>query len=367
MNIPYLNLSYQNDKIKKQVQEGISGILERDWYVLGKESAEFEKVYATFNEVNHVIGTGNGLDALRVSLYALGVGNGDEVIVPANTFIATWLAVSSVGATIIPVEPDPVTYNISPKAIREAITKKTKAIMPVHLYGQACEMDAICAIAEEFNLHIVEDNAQSQGATFKGKLTGTFGVLNGTSFYPGKNIGAFGDAGAITSNDEEFASKARKIANYGSAKKYLHEYKGINSRLDEFQAVVLKEKLKFIDAWNTERKAIAKTYIENLQDCSGITLPYTHKDATHVYHIFMIQCEQRDALQKHLASKGIGTLVHYPIPPHLQEAYKELQYQEGDFPITEKICRNALSLPLFPGLSTAEIQYICQEVKRFFA
>jgi len=306
------------------------------------------------------------LDAIIIALKTLNIGKGDSVIVPSNTYIATWLAVSYVGAEIIPVEPHPKTYNIDPTKIESAIQSNTKVIIPVHLYGQICEMDKIMAIAQKYNLFVIEDNAQAQGTYFKGKISGSWGHINATSFYPGKNLGALGDAGAITTNDEHLAQKAKTIRNYGSQKKYYNEVKGINSRLDELQAAFLKVKLKYLDEWNKERNQIAQWYYDYLKEIDEIILPTIHPDATSNYHLFVIRTPKRNELQEYLHQHQIGTLIHYPVPPHLQEAYKELGYKKGAFPIAEEIADTCLSLPMYPGLSKENVEYIAQTIKNFF-
>jgi dTDP-4-amino-4,6-dideoxygalactose transaminase len=298
----------------------------------------------------------NGLDALVLSLRVLGIGPGDEVIVPSNTYIATALAVSHVGATPVFVEPRMETYNLNPESIPQAITKKTKAIMPVHLYGQACEMDAIMEIAKAHNLYVVEDNAQAHLSSFKGQLTGSFGDVNGTSFYPGKNLGALGDAGAVTTNNEELADRIKTLRNYGSAVKYYNEEIGYNNRLDELQAAFLRVKLNYLQEWTNQRKEIAQWYNEELKLRNDLVLPYVHENADHVYHLYVVRTSNREKLQQELTEKGVQTMIHYPVPPHLQKAYKHLGYKEGDFPIAEEIARTCLSLPVWPGMKENEVE-----------
>jgi dTDP-4-amino-4,6-dideoxygalactose transaminase len=309
----------------------------------------------------------NGLDALHLALRALEIGEGDEVIVPSNTFIATALAVSYTGAKPVFVEPRIDTYNLNPVLIEGAITPKTKAIMPVHLYGQCCEMEAITEIAKRRSLYVIEDNAQAQGATFNEKLTGTWGDINGTSFYPGKNLGALGDAGAITTNDEKLAEQVKMLRNYGSRRKYYNEAIGFNMRLDECQAGFLSIKLKQLKEWNIQRQEIASWYMEELKSIPAVVLPVVAEYASHVYHLFVIRVNERDALQQQLAQNGIGTLIHYPVPPHLQEAYQHLGYQSGDFPIAETIAATCLSLPMWPGLKKSDIQYISKTIQSYYA
>lgn len=365
MKIPFLSFEKTNNKIKSEITNAFEKVFDSQWYVLGQHVKDFEIEYARFNDVNYCVGISNGLDALHIALKTLNIGKGDEVIVPSNTYIATALAVSYVGATPVFVEPDINTYNIDPGKIEAAITSRTKALMPVHLYGQACEMDKIESIAKKHNLYIIEDNAQAQGASFNGKLTGSWGDINGTSFYPGKNLGALGDAGAITTNDSELARRAAVLRNYGSEKKYYNEIVGYNMRLDEIQASFLSVKLKHLSEWTQQRRQIASWYNETLNEISNIMLPIVEQDATHVYHLYVIRTNQRDALQKHLADNGIGTLIHYPIPVHLQEAYKHLGYTTGDFPIAEKIADTCLSLPMWPGMTPNQIEYIADVIKRF--
>jgi dTDP-4-amino-4,6-dideoxygalactose transaminase len=290
------------------------------------------------------------LDALVLSLRVLGIGPGDEVIVPSNTYIATALAVSHLGATPVFVEPRMETYNINPELIPQAITKKTKAIMPVHLYGQACEMDIIMEIAKAHNLYVVEDNAQAHLSSFKCQLTGSFGDVNGTSFYPGKNLGALGDAGSVTTNNEELANRIKTLRNYGSAVKYYNEEIGYNNRLDELQAAFLRVKLNYLQEWTDQRKEIAQWYNEALQHRNDLVLPYVHENADHVYHLYVVRTSNREKLQQELTEKGIQTMIHYPVPPHLQKAYKHLGYKEGNFPIAEEIARTCFSLPVWPGM-----------------
>ncbi|GEO03237.1 aminotransferase [Adhaeribacter aerolatus] len=366
MQVPYLSFDAQNALIREQVLAAMAAVFDSKWYILGNYLRSFEEAYAAFSNTKYCVGVGNGFDALQIALKALVIGPGDEVIVPSHTFIATWLAVSAVGANIVPVEPDERTYNITAETIRKVITSRTKAIIPVHLYGQACDMAAIMSLAAEFNLQVIEDNAQAQGATFKGRPTGSFGNLNATSFYPVKNLGALGDAGALTTDSPELAEKARFLQNYGSSQKYHHEVLGVNSRLDELQAAILSQKLPWLNKWNEERQAIAGRYQAHLSNLPDLVLPVVAPGATHVYHIFMIRTPRRDALQKYLAGKGIGTAIHYPIPPHRQKAYAYLGFAPEDFPIANLISATGLSLPLWPGLTQEKTDYICTEIINFF-
>lgn len=362
--IPFLNFEPMHSSIKAEMTKAFEKVYDKNWFILGQEVQAFEQEYAQYNETQYAIGLSNGLDALILSLKALDIGPGDEVIVPSNTYIATVLAVTHVGATPVFVEPRIDTYNIDPTRIPAAITKRTKAIMPVHLYGQACEMDAIMDISREHKLYVVEDNAQAHGARWKGKRTGSFGHLNGTSFYPGKNLGALGDAGAITTNDPELAQKVSTLRNYGSSIKYHNELLGYNNRLDELQAAFLRVKLKHLDEWTKQRQAIAQLYDQLLKDVTDMTTPYVHPDASHSYHLYIIRIPRRDALQQYLTEQGIGTLIHYPIPPHLQVAYSNLGYKAGDFPIAEELSKTVLSLPIWPGMTQEQVEYVAEKVKR---
>jgi dTDP-4-amino-4,6-dideoxygalactose transaminase len=364
--IPFLNFEPMHKLIRSEIMQSFQDVYDANWFVMGKKLEAFEKEYAAFNDTKFSIGVSNGLDALHLALKALNVTKGDEVIVPSNTYIATALAASYVGATPVFVEPDQNTYNINPANIEAAITSKTKVIMPVHLYGQACDMDAIMTIAKKHNLFVVEDNAQAHGATFNGKITGSFGNANGTSFYPGKNLGALGDAGAVTTNDETIAKKIAMLRNYGSEKKYHNEEIGFNMRLDEVQAGFLSVKLKHLNEWTKQRKEIAKQYNEALKNVSDLVLPAVHANATHVYHLYVIKTKNRDGLQKHLSENGIGTLIHYPIPPHLQKAYQSLGLKKGSFPIAEELADNCLSLPIWPGMTLDQVNTVAENIKKAF-
>ncbi len=365
--IPYLDLKAINLSYKTEFQEALNALLESGWFILGDQVKQFEKSYADYSGVNHCVGLGNGLDALILSLRALEIGEGDEVIVPSNTYIATWLAVSYVGAIPIPVEPRIETYNLNPDLIEAKINSRTKAIIPVNLYGQCVEMTSIMNIALKHNLVVIEDNAQAQGAICDGKAAGSFGHINATSFYPGKNLGALGDAGAITTNDKKLADKVEVLRNYGSQKKYFNEVKGYNSRLDEIQAGFLSIKLKKLSADNSERVRIAEIFNEELKGIGDLVLPVLGAGCSSVFHIYLIRTKNRDALQKHLSEHAIGSMIHYPVPPHLQEAYHELNFKKGDFPLAEEIAETCLSLPLYPGLQSDQIEKIIGTVKSFFA
>lgn len=365
MKVPFFSLSNIHQPLKEEFLEALSRILDKGDFILGKDVLAFEQNFAKYCDSSFSIGVGNGLDALKIALKTLNIGLGDEVIVPAHTYIATWLAVSEVGATPVPVDVCNDTMNINPKLIEAKISNKTKAIMPVHIYGLPCDMDAIGAIAQKHKLYIVEDFAQAQGATYKGKRAGSFGEINGCSFYPSKNIGAMGDAGAITTGNEIFAEKASMIRNYGSKVKYHHEFEGVNSRLDTFQAAVLDLKLTKLDKQNKERRKVALWYKERFQNNDKIKIQHIPENCESVYHLFTIRTRKRDNLQKFLTEKGIGTIIHYPIAPHLQKAYTQLKHKKGSFPISEAIAEETLSLPLFLGITKEQVNYVCDAVLEF--
>ena len=343
----------------------LARVYDSAWYVLGDEVAAFEREYAAFNRVPYAVGVANGLDALALALRVLGVGPGDEVLVPANTYIATWLAVTHVGARPVPVEPDPATSNIDSARLVAACTSRTRAILPVHLYGQACRMPEIMEVARQHGLHVLEDNAQAQGAAFDGQLTGSFGAINATSFYPGKNLGALGDAGAVTTADGRLAAQVQVLRNYGATQKYHNEVIGYNSRLDELQAAVLRVKLGYLPTWTAQRQQIAAWYDQHLAGIDGLRLPEVAPGATHVYHLYVVHHRRRDALQQHLAARGIGTLVHYPVPPHRQPAYAGLGFPAGAFPIAETLAATCLSLPLWPGMGEEHVAAVAAAVRSF--
>lgn len=366
MIVPFLDLKSINKNYEEAFHQRLQRAIDTGSFIMGKQLEDFEKNYATFNTTRHAIGVSSGLDALVLSLRVLDIGKGDEVIVPSNTYIASWLAISFTGAKIVPVEPNIETYNIHPDLIEEKITPNTKAIMPVNLYGQACELDKIMAIAAKHNLYVIEDNAQAQGATCSGKLTGSFGHINGTSFYPGKNLGALGDAGAITTNDETMAKKARVLRNYGSEEKYYNEVRSGNSRLDELQAAFLDEKLKNLLEDNQQRVEIARSYSEQLAGVGDLIVPKLAQGCTSNYHLFVIRTNKRDELQKYLQQKGIGTIIHYPVPPHKQKAYADLNFKPDDFSIASLIADTCLSLPIYPGMTNDKIDYVCDAVTSFY-
>ena len=366
MKIPFLSFEPSHNQIRSKMHEAFQRVYDSHWYIQGQELNQFEKAYALLNQTEYAVGVSNGLDALVLSLRSLNIGSGDEVIVTSNTYIATVLAVTHVGATPIFVEPRIETYNINPELIPAAITKRTKVIMPVHLYGQACEMDEIMKIAKSHNLFVIEDNAQAHLSSYNGKLTGSFGDVNGTSFYPGKNLGALGDAGAVTTDNEMLARKIETLRNYGSQKKYFNEVIGFNNRLDELQAAFLSVKLKHLENWTVQRREIANFYNSQLKGIGDLVLPSLAIGATHSYHLYVIRTSKRDELKTFLEENGIGTMIHYPIPPHLQEAYQSLGYKKGDFPIAEEIAETCLSLPIWPGMSFEQVEYITHEIRQFF-
>lgn len=364
MKIPFVSFLPMEKELNDDLKGAFDRVFARSWYIGGVEDEAFEKAFAEYCNVDYCVGVGNGLDALMLILKAMDIGDGDEVIVPSNTYIATALAVTYVGAKPVFVEPDIRTFNINPALIEAAITKKTKAIMPVHLYGQACDMDPIMEIAKNYGLKVVEDCAQAHGATYKGKKIGSFGDASGFSFYPGKNLGALGDAGAVVTNNKELADKVRSFGNYGSDYKYHHIYKGNNSRLDELQAALLAAKLPHLERMNVERRRIAKLYTEGITNPKVIT-PYVLEECVPVWHVYGIRCAERNALEKHLNEKGIGTNKHYPVPMHLQECYKDLNIPQGALPIAEEISSTELSIPMYYGITDEEVKYVIDAINEF--
>jgi dTDP-4-amino-4,6-dideoxygalactose transaminase len=363
MNIPSLDLKGMNESMRDQLMAAMGRVLDSGYYIRGHEVERFEDEFADYCGVEHCVGVSNCLDALHLILKASGIGIGDEVIVPSNTYIATWLAVTYAGAQPVPVEPVEATFNIDPAKIESAITPRTKAILVVHLYGQAADMDPIMAIARKHGLKVFEDAAQAQGAEYKGKKAGALSDAAGFSFYPGKNLGSLGDAGAVTTNDEALAKRIKILANYGSEIKYHFQFLGFNCRLDELQAAVLREKLPRLDEWNAERREIADRYLEGMKDCPGLDLPSCPKDMTPIWHQFVIRHSRRDALIHLLEEAGVGTNIHYPIPPHLQPAYADLEIPEGSQPISEAIHREVISLPIWHGLGDKRIGVVIQAVR----
>jgi dTDP-4-amino-4,6-dideoxygalactose transaminase len=363
VSIPFLDLKAQQMELRAELDEAFRRVLESGVYILGSEVEAFEAEYAEFCEARHCVGVANGLDALHLALRALGVGPGDEVIVPSNTYIATWLAVSQCGATPVPVEPDEASFNIDPALIEAAISERTKVILPVHLYGQAADLDPILAIASRHGLKVVEDAAQAHGARYKGRRLGAHGDAVAWSFYPGKNLGALGDGGAVTTDDPAIADRLRVLRNYGSRVKYVNETKGTNSRLDPLQAAFLRAKLKRLDHWNQSRRVVAARYLHELAKL-GLVLPAVEPFAEPVWHLFVVRSARRDQLQRLLSDSGVGTVIHYPIPPHLQAAYAELNYGPGSFAIAERIHDSVLSLPMGPHLDEHQQSLVIRAVSK---
>lgn len=366
MNIPYLDLSKIHKPMQQELDEAYRAVTANEWYIQGEYCDKFELEFAAYCGVQECIGVGNGLDALRLIFMGMGIGAGDEVIVPAHTFIATVLAVSYVGAVPVLVDVDSDTYLIDADKIESHITERTKAVVAVHLYGRLCDMDAVCRIAKKHGLYVIEDAAQAHGAKANGKMAGSFGDAAGFSFYPGKNLGALGDGGAVTTNNGELAKKIRALANYGAFQRYHHIYQGCNSRLDELQAAFLLKKLPYLKGWNEERRRIAEKYLTGIKS-DQIVLPEinTENPEEHVFHIFPILCQRRDKLQEFLKRKGIGTNIHYPIPIPKQGAYEAWGWDMAEFSATEKICAQELSLPLYPGMNDAEIECVIDSVNTF--
>jgi dTDP-4-amino-4,6-dideoxygalactose transaminase len=362
--VPFLDLRESYLEIKDELDAASYRVLDSGWYILGHELKAFEAEFAAFCGVKHCIGVGNGLEALQLILRAYGIGAGDEVIVPSNTYIATWLAVSGVAATLVPVEPVERTCNLDPTRIEGAITERTKAILVVHLYGQTAEMEAINEIARRHGLKVIEDAAQAHGACFNGRRAGALGDAAGWSFYPTKNLGAYGDAGAITTNDDELAGALRLLRNYGSREKYYNDVKGVNSRLDEMQAALLRVRLQHLEEWNARRAKIAAIYLEGLRD-TELLLPLVAEGAVPVWHLFVVRSRRRDRLQQYLTEQGVQTLIHYPVPPHLQPAYADLGIAAGAYPISEAIHREVLSLPIGPHLSPDDARRVVEIVRAF--
>jgi dTDP-4-amino-4,6-dideoxygalactose transaminase len=359
MKIPLVDLKAQYASIKPEIDAAVQRVLDETDFIGGSAVTEFEQSFAAYCGARSAVGLANGTDALQLSLLALGVRKGDEVIAPVNTFIATSEAISATGAQPVFIDNDPQTYTIDVRKIEEKITPRTKAIIPVHLYGQAAAMDAINEIAARHNLVVIEDAAQAHGASFKGKAVGTLGRLACFSFYPGKNLGAYGDAGAIATNDESLANKVRMLANHGRLKKYEHEIEGYNSRLDTLQAAILSVKLRHLRAWTEIRQQNASTYSQLLARASNIVTPFVHPDTTHVFHLYVVRVQQREKVQQALMEVGIATGIHYPIPLHMQPAYKHLGIPTGSYPVAERFAGEIMSLPMYPELSADQIAFIC--------
>jgi dTDP-3-amino-3,4,6-trideoxy-alpha-D-glucose transaminase len=361
--IPFLDMKSVYAELKAELDEAYRRVMESGWYVLGKEVEAFEAEYAAFCGTEHCIGVGNGLEALELVLRCWDIGAGDEVITPSNTYIATWLAIEAVGAKVVPVEPTPAGPNIDPDRIEAAITPRTRAIMPVHLYGEPADMEAIMAIADKRDLKVVEDVAQAQGAGVRGRRAGALGHAGAHSFFPTKNIGAFGDGGAVTTNDDKLADRLRALRNYGSKMKYVNIERGVNSRLDELQAAFLRVKLTRLDEWNERRRAIAARYDDKLAGIAGLDLPRAPQWAAPVWHLYVVRTERRAEVIGALDKAGIGSLIHYPIPPHLQQAYADLGLKKGTFPLAERLAETVLSLPMGPHLKPEAVDEIARTVR----
>jgi dTDP-3-amino-3,4,6-trideoxy-alpha-D-glucose transaminase len=360
--IPFLDVAAAYAELQDELDEAVRNVMATGQFILGPEVTAFEEEFAAYCEVPHAIGVGSGLDALRLILLAYGLGNADEVIVPSNTFIATWLAVSQADATPVPVEPDPGTFNITAEGIEAAITDATRAIMPVHLYGQPADMDAIVALGRERGIPVIEDAAQAQGARYRARRAGSLGDAAGVSFYPGKNLGALGDAGAITTADDGLADRVRMLRNYGSNVKYHHDLPGLNSRLDSVQAAALRVKLRHLDEWNERRRSVAARYLERLADVEGLTLPATAGWAEPVWHLFVVRHPRRDALQERVAEAGVETIIHYPIPPHRAGAYAT-EFHGRRLPVAERLADDVLSLPMGPHLPLDDVDRVAAAVR----
>jgi dTDP-4-amino-4,6-dideoxygalactose transaminase len=365
--IPFLDMKSGYAELKPELDAAYSRVMESGWYVLGKEVEAFEAEYAAFSGTKHCVGLGNGLEALELALRGWNIGAGDEVIVPSNTYIATWLAVTAVGARVVPVEPTANGPNIDPDRIAAALTPRTRAVMPVHLYGEPADMDAIMALAERHRLQVVEDVAQAQGARVRGRRTGALGHAGAHSFFPTKNIGAFGDGGAVTTDDDVLAERLRALRNYGSRVKYVNIERGLNSRLDEMQAAFLRVKLKHLDRWNERRRAVAARYDDKLAGVRGLDLPRVPQWAEPVWHLYVVRTERRAEVMKALDKAGIGSLIHYPIPPHLQQAYADLGMPKGSYPLAEKLAETALSLPMGPHIPLDAVDRVAATVRETLA
>ncbi|SPE49960.1 Erythromycin biosynthesis sensory transduction protein EryC1 [Verrucomicrobia bacterium] len=367
MKVPFLDFARPYEELKSELDAAYSRFMRSAWYILGKEVEAFEQEYAAFCGSKYCVGVGNGLEALHLILRAYGIGPGDEVIVPSNTYIATWLAVSYAGATPVPVEPDHRTFNLDPDRISAALTPHTKAIMPVHLYGQPADLDPVMELARTHGLKVIEDNAQAQGARYKSRRTGSLGDAAGHSFYPGKNLGAYGDAGAVTTNDSALAEQIRILRNYGSKKKYYNECQGFNSRLDELQAALLRVKLRKLDEWNERRCSVAACYLSHLHRETELTLPFVPAWAQPVWHLFVVRHPQRERLQQQLTDSGVGTLIHYPVPPHRSGAYGAGGWRRTPLPIADDLAATVLSLPIGPHLADDQARFVLEATSRAIA
>jgi dTDP-4-amino-4,6-dideoxygalactose transaminase len=363
VTIPFLDLKAGYLELREEIDAAIARVAESGWYIMGAEVEAFEQAFAAYCEAQHCIGVGNGLDALQLALHAMDVGPGDEVIVSSNTFIATWLAVSNVGATPVPVEPDPATHNLDPALVEAAITERTRVLLPTHLYGQPADLDPMLELAARHGLRLLEDAAQAHGARYKGRRIGGHGDAVAWSFYPGKNLGAMGDGGAVTTNDPQLAERVRMLGNYGSRRKYVHEVQGFNSRLDPVQAAVLAVKLRHLDEWNARRAAVAAAYSDRLAG-SGLRLPHVPNWAEPAWHLYVVGSDDRDGLASRLNEAGVQTLIHYPLPPHLQGAYAQMGLAEGRYPVAEALARQVLSLPIGPQLRPDQAAEVAESIAR---
>jgi dTDP-4-amino-4,6-dideoxygalactose transaminase len=360
--IPFLDVAAAYAELKDELDAAARRVMASGQFILGPEVAAFEEEFAAFCGADHAIGVGSGLDALRLILLGYGVGEGNDVLVPSNTFIATWLAVTQAGATPVPVEPDHTTHNLTAKAVEAAITPATRAIMPVHLYGTPADMDGILAIGRDRGIPVVEDAAQAHGARYRGRRTGSLGDAAGFSFYPGKNLGALGDAGAITTDDDALAERVRMLRNYGSRLKYHYDEPGLNSRLDSFQAAALRVKLRRLDEWNERRRSVAVHYVERLAGVERLVPPTTPEWADPVWHLFVVRHPRRDVLQRRLSEAGVDTIIHYPIPPHLSGAYAR-DFQHAELPVAERLAAEVLSLPIGPHLTLEDADRVAAAVR----
>jgi dTDP-3-amino-3,4,6-trideoxy-alpha-D-glucose transaminase len=364
--VPFLDVQAATRELEAPVMEAVERVVRSGRYILGEETAAFESEFAAFVGATCAIGVGSGLDAITLALRALGIGSGDEVIVPANTFIATWLAVAHTGAVPVGVDPIVGQWNLDPARVADAVTPRTAALIPVHLFGQPADLAELLAVADKHGLAVVEDAAHAHGACYNGRRIGAHGDAVAWSFYPAKNLGALGDGGAVTTNDPSVAARVRALRNYGSSQKYVHDVVGTNSRLDEIQSAVLRVKLRHLDTWNARRQTIAKRYATGLADLPGLRLPSVARGRDHVWHVYVVDHSSRDELQNHLSCRGIQTLVHYPIPPHLSGAFTQLGLTEGTFPITERAARTHLSLPMGPHLPVEDVDRVIDACRSFF-
>jgi dTDP-3-amino-3,4,6-trideoxy-alpha-D-glucose transaminase len=363
--VPFLDVGAATGELQVPVLEAIERVVRSGWYIRGQETEAFEREFAAFTGANYAVGVGNGLDAITLALQALGIGAGDEVIVPSNTFIATWIAVAHTGARPVGVEPIVGQWNLDPARVKDAITPRTRALVPVHLFGQPADLEELLAVARKHELLVVEDAAQAHGARYKGRRIGAHGHAVAWSFYPGKNLGALGDGGAVTTDHPDIAARVRSLGNYGSSQKYVNELLGANSRLDEIQSAMLRVKLQHLDSWNARRRTIAERYAQDLADIPGLRMPGVAPGREHVWHVYVVDHPSRDEFQKHLATKGIQTLVHYPIPPHLSGAFAPLGLTDGTFPIAEQAARTHLSLPIGPHLSEEHVTRVIDACRSF--